>query len=166
MDASPPPQEPPGIFARATDDNPLDRQTFLVPGVTFIGWQPLEVEEPVRVPKSGFGAEVSVVHWIGSGTYLGGVVRAERLDRTRAALGFEFGYQLIGLELAIARDFAAKDGPSAQWSLEVAPYASLGVLYLSPRWIVALDHKDGSPGSGAAFVVGLKIPLRIAGPVR
>jgi hypothetical protein len=163
MNPSPPPSEPPGIFARATDDNPLDHLTFVLPGVTFVGWQPLHAEEPTRVPKSGFGGELSIAHWIGSGTYLGGVGRVERLDRTRVALGVEAGYQLVGLELAVAREFAAKDGPSAQWSLEVAPYASVGVVYVSPRWIVALDRKDGSPGSGAAFVVGLKVPLKVGG---
>jgi hypothetical protein len=164
MDPSPPPNEPPGIFARATDDHPLDHRTFLLPGISFMGWQPLHVDEPVRVPKSGFGAELSLARWIGPATYLGAVVRGERLDRTRAALGLEVGWQLVGLELAIARDFAAKDGPSAQWSLEVAPYASLGVVYVSPRFVVALDRKEGSPGSGAAFVVGLKVPIEVSGP--
>lgn len=161
MDASPPPNDPPGIFARATDEHPLDGLTYLLPGVSFVGWQPFHTQDPVRVAKSGFGGELSLVHWIGPSTYLGGVGRVERIDRTRAALGLEIGWQFVGLELAIARDFAAKNGPSAQWSTEVAPYVSFGVIYISPRFTIAIDKKADSPGNGAAVVVGLKVPLRI-----
>jgi hypothetical protein len=128
--------------------------------VSFVGWQPFHPDD-VRVAKSGVGGELSLVHWIGPSTYLGGVGRVERIDRTRAALGLEIGWQFLGLELAIARDFSAKDGPSAQWSAEIAPYLSFGVIFIAPRLSVALDKRPDSPGSGAAVVVGLKLPIRI-----
>jgi hypothetical protein len=161
MDATPEPMDPPGIFARATDDHPLDRLTYLLPGVSFVGWQPFRTDDPVRVAKSGFGGELSLVHWVAPSVYLGGAFRVERIDRTRAALGFEIGWQFVGLELAIARDFAAKNGPSAQWSAELAPYLSFGVIYMSPRFTIAIDKKPDSPGNGAAIVIGLKLPIRI-----
>lgn len=159
------PAEPPGIFARATSDEPLEHTTFVSPGVSYLAWQPIRVEEPARKAQSGGGLELSVARWLTSGTYVGAVTQFERLDRFRAAIGLEVGYQLVGLEVGIAREFAEKDGPAAQWSLQVAPYASLGMVFVSPRWIVALDRRGArdTPGDGAILVVGLKIPVKVSG---
>jgi len=163
--SAPPASEPPGIFARATAEEPLERLTFLVPGLTFVGWQPVHVDDPVRVPASGVGLELSLVRWITGGTYVGAAVHAEKLDRFRTSVGLEVGYQLLGLEVGVAREFAAKDGPQAQWSLEVGPYASIGMVYVMPRWVIALDHRSArdTPGDGAMLVVGLKLPLKLGG---
>lgn len=162
---APLPAEPPGVFARATAQEPLERLTFLVPGVTFVGWQPLRTDDAVRASSSGVGVELSVVRWITGGAYLGASAHAERLDRVRTSLGLEVGYQLVGLEVGVAREFVGKDGPRAQWSLEVGPYASIGLLYVMPRWIVALDRRGrtDTPGDGAMLVVGLKLPLKVGG---
>jgi hypothetical protein len=155
--------DPPGIFARATADEPIERLTFLLPGVTYVAWQPVKNEGP-RAPASGIGFELSLARWITGGVYAGGVVQAERLDRNRVALGFEGGYQMIGFELSVARDFA-KDELASQWSLQVAPYASVGMLYIAPRWILALDRRSrkDTPGDGAMLVIGLKLPIKIGG---
>lgn len=157
------PAEPPGVFARATSQEPLERLTFLVPGLTFAGWQPVRMDDAVRLPSSGLGLELSVVRWITGGMYVGASAHAERLDRIRTSLGLEVGYQLIGLEVGVGRDFASKDGPRAQWSLEVGPYASIGLLYVMPRWVIALDRRGqrNTPGDGAMIVVGLKLPLKL-----
>ena len=159
------PKEPPGIFARATADEPLERLTFLLPGVTYLAWQPLAVPNKTYAPSNGFGVELSIARWISGGTYLGGVGHFEHLDRNRVAVGIEGGYQLIGLELSLARDFTAKDGPAAQWSLQIGPYASLGMVYVSPRYVVALKSRNAidTPGDGAMLVVGLKLPIKISG---
>ena len=155
--------DPPGIFARATADEPMERLTFLMPGVSYLAWQPVK-NEGVRSASSGVGLELSLARWISGGVYLGGVAQAERLDRNRVVLGIEGGYQMVGLELSVARDFA-KDDLAAQWSLQVAPYASVGMLYIAPRWIIALDRRSrkDTPGDGAMLVIGLKIPIKIGG---
>lgn len=153
--------DPPGIFARATADEPLERLTFLLPGVTYVGWQPIVVEGKTYTPSSGFGAELSLARWISGGTYVGGVAHFERLDRNRVAAGIEGGYQLIGLELSLARDFAS----TPQWAMQIGPYASVGMLYVSPRYVIALNKRSAldAPGDGAMLVVGLKLPLKIGG---
>ncbi len=157
--------DPPSLFARATADEPIERMTFFSPGVTYLAWQPVRVEEPARGARTGAGLEVSFARWISGGTYLGAVTHFERLDRFRAAVGIEGGYQLVGVELGLAREFPERDGPAGQWSLQLAPYASIGMLYLAPRWIVALDRRarKDTPGDGAMFVVGLKFPIKIGG---
>lgn len=162
---APPPAEPPGIFARATAEEPLERLTFLAPGLTFVGWQPVRTDSEQRLPSSGAGVEVSLVRWITGGSYVGVAGHFERLDRFRASVGLEVGYQLLGLELGIGRDFAKADGPRAQWSAEIGPYASIGMLYLMPRWILALDHRKSTdtPGDGVMLVVGLKLPIKLGG---
>lgn len=155
------PADPPGIFARATADEPLEHLTFLLPGFTYVGWQPLVVEGKPYSPSNGFGFELSLARWISGGTYLGAVAQYERLDRNRVALGIEGGYQLVGLELSVARDFA----DTTQWALQIGPYASVGMLYVSPRYVVALNRRNrlDAPGDGAMLVVGLKLPLKIGG---
>lgn len=159
------PAEPPGIFARATADEPLEHLTFLLPGVTYLAWQPFIVPNKSYTPSNGFGLELSVARWISGGTYVGGVAHFEHLDRNRAAIGIEGGYQLVGLEVSIARDFAAKDGPAAQWSLQVGPYASVGMLYISPRYVIALKPRSAmdTPGDGGMLVLGLKLPIKVGG---
>jgi len=154
---------PPGIFARATADEPIERLTFLMPGVTYNAWQPVR-SEGVRAPSSGVGLELSLARWITGGVYIGGVAQVEKLDRYRGALGLEGGYQMIGLEVSVARDFA-KDDLAAQWSLQFAPYASVGMLYIAPRWILALDRRSrkDTPGDGAMLVIGLKLPIKLGG---
>ncbi|MBI2393919.1 MAG: hypothetical protein HYV09_30385 [Deltaproteobacteria bacterium] len=164
--AAPPVEpEPPGIFARATADEPLERLTFLVPGVTFHGWQPVRPVHPHRQPASGAGLEVSLARWISGGTYVGAVVHGEKLDRFRGGIGVEAGYQLVGIELGLARELPVRDGPRGQWSLEVGPYASIGMLYVMPRWVFALDRRGArdTPGDGVMLVVGLKLPIKIGG---
>jgi hypothetical protein len=160
---TPPPAEPPGVFARASAQEPLERRTFLVPGLTFVGWQPVRPDDPARGSSMGAGLELSLVHWITGGTYIGAAVHAERLERPRASVGLEVGYQLLGLEVGVARELDVEGGPRAQWSLEVGPYASIGMLYVMPRWIVALDRRArrDTPGDGAMLVVGLKLPLEL-----
>lgn len=157
------PADPPGIFARATADEPIEKLTFLLPGVTYLGWQPVR-NEGVREAASGAGVELSLVRWITGGVYLGGVAHGEKLDRYRAAVGIEGGYQMVGVEASIARDFAS-DAYASQWALQIAPYASVGMLYVAPRWIIALDRRSrkDTPGDGAMLVIGLKIPLNIGG---
>lgn len=155
--------DPPGIFARATADEPMERLTFLLPGVTYVGWQPVR-NDGVREASSGAGVELSLARWITGGVYVGGVAHAEKLDRYRTAVGIEGGYQMVGLEASIARDFAT-DALASQWSLQIAPYASIGMLYVAPRWIIALDRRSrkDTPGDGAMLVIGLKIPINIGG---
>ena len=155
--------DPPGIFARATADEPMERLTFLLPGATYLAWQPVR-NEGVREASSGGGLELSLARWVSGGVYVGGVAHGERLDRYRAALGIEGGYQMIGFEASIAREFAT-DSLASQWSLQVAPYASIGMLYIAPRWILSLDRRSrkDTPGDGAMLVIGLKIPIKIGG---
>lgn len=167
--AAPPPADPPGIFARATEGEPLDGVTFLLPGISYVAWQPVKVEDPLRTRSNGIGFEVSLTHWLRGGTYVGGAVQLDEVDRTRTAVAIEAGYQLVGLELGVAREFARDDVGGqplhAQWSLQIAPYASLGMVFVSPRWVIALDRRaahDG-PGDGVLFVVGLKVPLAVGG---
>lgn len=157
---APPPAEPPGIFARATAEEPLERLTFLAPGITFVGWQPVR---PEHMASSGAGIELSLVRWISGGTYVGAAAHFERLDRYRASVGLELGYQLLGLELGVGRDFVERDGPRAQWTAEIGPYASIGMLYLMPRYVIALDRRSAkdSPGDGLMLVVGLKLPIKL-----
>jgi hypothetical protein len=159
------PADPPGIFARATADEPLEHLTFLLPGVTYLAWQPLIVPDKPYRPSNGFGLELSLARWISGGTYLGAVGHFEHLDRNRVGFGIEGGYQLIGLEVGVARDFAAKDDRAAQWSLQIGPYASVGMLYVSPRYVVALhkQNKLESPGDGGMLVIGLKLPIKVGG---
>ena len=161
MDAALVAAEPPGIFARATADEPMERLTFLLPGVTYLGWQPIKANDQGRQAASGFGAELSVVRWITGGMYLGGVGHFERLNRNRVGFGIEGGYQMIGLEVSVAHDF----GSAPQWSMQFGPYASVGMLYLSPRYVVALDRRNAldTAGDGAMLVVGLKLPIKVAG---
>lgn len=163
--ATPADPEPPGIFARATADEPLERLTFLVPGVTFHGFQPVRPDAPHRTPASGAGLELSLARWISGGTYVGAVVHGEKLDRFRGGVGVEAGYQLVGIELGVARELPVRDGLRGQWSLEVGPYASIGMLYVMPRAIFAIDRRGArdTPGDGLMFVVGLKLPIKIGG---
>jgi hypothetical protein len=155
------PAEPPGIFARATADEPMERLTFLMPGFTYLAFQPVRANDAGRKASTGVGLEVSIARWISGGTYLGGVAHLERLDRTRVALGVEGGYQMVGLELSLARDF----GAAPQWSAQIGPYASVGMLYISPRYILALNRRSAidTPGDGAMLVIGLKLPIKIGG---
>jgi hypothetical protein len=157
--------DPPGIFARATADEPIERLTFLLPGLTYLAWQPVRVDDRHRTASAGGGFELSIARWITGGMYVGAVGHVERLDRWRSALGVEAGYQLIGLELSVARDFVERDGPRAQFALQVAPYASVGMIYVSPRWVIALDRRSArdTPGDGAMLVIGLKLPIKIGG---
>jgi hypothetical protein len=153
--------EPPGIFARATADEPLEGRTFLLPGISYVGWQPLDRQQASR---AGAGLELSLVRWLGSGVYVGGFGQVDRLDRFRIGGGFEAGYQMIGLELGVVRDLPT-EGTAGQWSLQVGPYASLGVVFVAPRWIIALDRRklDLGPGDGVILVVGAKIPVALGG---
>lgn len=155
------PSEPPGVFARATADEPMERLTFLLPGITYLAFQPVRANDEGRRAATGVGLELSVARWITGGAYLGGVTHLERLDRTRVAVGIEGGYQMIGLELSLARDL----GPAPQWSAQIGPYASVGMLYISPRYILALDRRGArdTMGDGAMLVVGLKLPIKIGG---
>ncbi len=147
--------EPPSIFERSREEM-SGRRTFLLPGVSYLGWHPIGGD---RAETSGGGLEISLVRWIATDFYLGLVTQGEKLDRFRAGFGFEGGYQYVGLETSVVRELADRDGHGGQWSLQIAPYASLGMAYVAARWVVALDRKADSPGSGAMLVIGLKIPI-------
>ncbi len=164
------PAEPPGLFARATADAPLAGSTFVSPGLTWVGWHPLRVEQPARAPAAGLGIELSVSRWISQSAYLGLVGQVERLGWWRAALGLQAGFQLVGLEVGVARELVGSDRADVrpQWSFQAAPYASIGIVYVGPRIVLALDRCSArdTPGDAAMLVVGLKVPVRVGGPPR
>lgn len=131
----------------------------LLPGVSYVQ----EIGTPnERATYNGGGMEVSVVRHLGEqGEWVvGGLVQAEKLRRWRSAIGAEVGYEFFGVELSAARDFSSDVTP-AQWSLQLAPYASAGFLWVSARWVLALTdrHAAGALGDSAMLLVGFKIPI-------
>jgi hypothetical protein len=136
---------------------PMPAPAFLLPGASYASWTPIGDRER----KSGGGLELSLVKWLPRSSFVFGAVgQLEYVGRTRAAVGVEVGYDVVGLEVALARDFAKADAFDAQWSLQLATYVSVGALYLAPRWIIPL-HRDGglSPGYGALLSIGFKLPI-------
>jgi hypothetical protein len=126
------------------------------------------------------GAELSLSHWsrkvgemLDSSKYafgLFGQVEAKNPDGHARFAGGLQGSVLtasfigLGAELGVATEDGR--GPYATTaSLHVAPYASLGVLYLALRGEVPLAAMtDGSAyGVGLALVLGLKAPIPIDG---
>jgi hypothetical protein len=152
--------EPPSIFERSRDATAGHYDTVLLPGISYDAWRPLR---PGQAETSGAGLEVSLVHWLGTDVYVGAVTQAEKLDRYRIGGGIEAGFQYVGLETSLVRELADRDGRGGQWSLQIAPYASLGMAYVAARWIVAFRDRDDAPGSGAMIVVGVKIPIVLGG---
>lgn len=145
---------------------PMPAPSFLLPGGSYTSWTPIGD----RAAKSGGGLELSLVKWLPRSSFVFGAVgQVEYVGRLRAAVGVEVGYDVVGLELSLARDFAKADAFDAQWSLQLATYVSVGAIYLAPRWLVPL-HREGalSPGYGALLSIGFKLPIvlsdgRIAG---
>ncbi len=158
---APPPD--PGLFARATHERSLRGRTFLLPGMSWVTWAPLK-REVADLSRAGLGLEVSVARWLTNDFYVGGLAQFEHVGRSRVGLGLQAGYELVGVEISAARELPA-DGNGGQWSLQVAPFVSFGILWISPRWVVALDKRGvpGQPGDGVMFVVGVKLPLGIGG---
>ena len=152
--------EPPSIFERSREETAGHYQTFLLPGISYDAWKPLR---STHSESSGAGLEVSLVHWLTTDVYVGALAQAEKLDRYRIGFGFEGGFQYVGLETSLVRELQDRDGKGGQWSLQIAPYASLGMAYVAARWIVALNGSDDAPGSGAMVVVGVKIPIVLGG---
>ncbi len=156
--ASASPSEP-GLFARATHERSLAGRTFVLPGFAWVSWAPLR-GAVADLSRAGLGFELSVARWLDGHGYLGGTLQAEHVGRPRVALGFQAGYELVGLEVSAARELPVS-GEGGQWSLQIAPFVSFGILWVSPRWILALDRRGASdhPGDGLMFVVGVKLPL-------
>ncbi|GAC1590324.1 MAG: hypothetical protein NVS3B20_17010 [Polyangiales bacterium] len=164
-----PQPEPKGIFEAPREGEELRYRTFLSPGATLLGWHSLSG----LGDASGAGLELSLVRWVTDEIYLGTLAQFERIDRVRAGVGVEAGYKFIGAELSCVREFAMPNGPRAQWSLQVAPFASLGMVYLSPRFLLSLNQRNQRnqatpneadiPGSGVMFVVGVKFPVPLGG---
>lgn len=136
---------------------PMPAPTFLLPGASYTSWSPLGD----RTGKAGGGLELSLVRWLQRSSFVFGALgQVEYVGRLRAAVGVELGYDVVGLELAVARDFAKADAFDAQWSLQLTTYVSVGALYIAPRWLIPL-HRDGglSPGYGALLSIGFKLPI-------
>jgi hypothetical protein len=135
----------------------LSHATFLLPGAYYAGWVPTRGDDGGR----GGGIEVSLAHHFDPQAWsIGAFVQGERLGRTRAALGVEAGYELVGLELSLARDFG-NDASTAQWAAQIGPYVSFGFVNLVARWVLAIDrrHVTGTAGDGAMLTVGFKLPI-------
>ncbi len=136
---------------------PMPAPTFLLPGAYYSSWTPLGD----RAPATGGGVELSLARWLPRSLFvLGAFGDVEYVGHARSALGVEVGYDVVGLELAVARDFAKGDAFDAQWSLQIGTYVSVGPLFIAPRWLLPL-HRAGeaSPGYGALLTVGFKIPV-------
>ncbi len=136
---------------------PMPAPAFLLPGAAYTSWSPIGDREA----RTGGGLELSAVKWLPRSSFLvGAALQVEYVGRARAALGVEVGYDVVGLELALARDFAKADAFDAQWSLQLATYVSVGALYLAPRWLIPLQRSGGlSPGYGALLTIGFKLPI-------
>jgi hypothetical protein len=139
---------------------PMPAPAFFLPGLHYASWTPIRDTGSAH----GGGLELSIAKWLPRSSFVLGVFgQLERVGRTRAALGFEVGYDVVGLELGVARDFAHGSDSDAQWSLQLATYVSVGALYLSPRWLIPLARGgDRAPGYGAILAVGFKLPIVIA----
>jgi hypothetical protein len=137
--------------------HPMPAPTFLLPGFQYVSWSPLSGGDA----HVGAGFELSITKWLPRSSFvLGALAQVEHVGRARAALGFEVGYDVVGLEIALARDFAKEGAFDAQWSAQLATYVSVGALYVSPRWLLPIARSgDRSPGFGAMLAVGLKLPV-------
>jgi hypothetical protein len=136
---------------------PMPAPAFLLPGASYTSWTPIGDREG----KAGGGLELSLVKWLPRSSFVFGALgQVEYVGRARAAVGVEVGFDVVGLELAVARDFAKADAFDAQWSLQLATYVSVGAIYLAPRWLIPL-HREGalSPGYGALLSIGFKLPI-------
>lgn len=149
----------PGLFARATHERSLAGRTFFLPGVAWVSWAPIR-GAVADLSRAGLGFELSVAHWLDGHGYVGATGQVEHVGRPRVAIGVQAGYELVGLEVSAARELPVS-GEGGQWSLQLAPFVSFGILWVSPRWILALDRRGASnhPGDGLMFVVGVKLPL-------
>ena len=124
------------------------------------------------------GGELTVLHWLGSigdvfedsqwafGAF--GQIEASNPDgHARAAFGAQGNYMYFGAELGGVLEGGS--GPYASSiGLHVAPFVSIGVLYLALRAEVpfATTSGSGTPyGPGLAFVLGLKAPIPLDGGV-
>ncbi|GAC1377332.1 MAG: hypothetical protein NVSMB47_22320 [Polyangiales bacterium] len=140
----------------------LDEATFLLPGVHYVDWVPTHPERP---SGSGGGAEVSYARHLVNGAWVVGALgQVERVGRWRVAAGVEGGYEFFGLELCAAREIASTDS-HAQWSLQLAPYVSAGLLTISARWVIGITARSdpNAPGDGAMLVFGFKLPIALGG---
>lgn len=149
----------PGLFSRATYERSLAGRTYVLPGVAWASWAPLR-KDVADGSRAGVGFELSIAHWVSAHAYVGATTQVEHVGRPRVAVGGQVGYELVGIEASVARELPASGG-TGQWSLQIAPFVSFGILWVSPRWIVALDRRGASdhPGDGLMFVVGVKLPF-------
>lgn len=149
----------PGLFSRATYERSLAGRTYVLPGVAWASWAPLR-RDVADGSRAGVGFELSVAHWVTGHAYVGATTQVEYVGRPRVAVGGQVGYELVGLEVSVARELPGS-GAIGQWSLQLAPFVSFGILWVSPRWIVALDRRGAAdhPGDGLMFVVGVKLPF-------
>lgn len=154
----------PGLFSRATYERSLAGRTYLLPGVAWASWAPLRTDV-ADGSRAGAGFELSIAHWVTGHAYVGATTQIEHVGRPRVAVGAQAGYELVGLEVSVARELASSPA-TGQWSLQLAPFVSFGILWVSPRWILALDRRGQSdhPGDGLMFVVGVKLPFVLGGP--
>ena len=143
----------------------LDEASFLLPGAHYVDWVPTHAGRP---SGSGGGVELSYARHLAEGAWVVGAVgQVERVGRWRLAAGVEGGYEFFGLELCAARELASTD-TRAQWSLQLAPYVSAGLLTIAARWIVAVSARDAldAPGDGAMLMFGFKLPIALGGIAR
>jgi hypothetical protein len=116
------------------------------------------------------GLELSVVNWPGSQPIIdddrfafGGFAQIEAAEHdghARGALGLEANYLFVGAELGASLEQAS--GPYASSvGVHVAPYLTLGIIYVALRVEVPFAATSGGPtyGPGLAFVLGLKAPV-------
>jgi hypothetical protein len=121
------------------------------------------------------GGELSAVHWLGSvgdpldvagfGFGAFGQLEASQPDgHARGAFGLQGSHSVLGAELGAAIEQGR--GPLATTgSLHVAPFVSLGILYLAVRGEVPVAAMSAGAeyGFGLALVLGLKAPIPLDG---
>jgi hypothetical protein len=121
------------------------------------------------------GLELSAIHWAGrvgevleSARYgLGGFAQLEAVrpdGHARGALGIQANLMAVGMELGVVMERGS--GPYATSAgLHVAPFVSLGIVYLGVRAELPVASMSSGTvyGPGLALVLGLKAPITLDG---
>ena len=126
-----------------------------------------------RLPSHGMGFEISAGTWLRgppspplltltSNTLLvGAVFRTQGYDGTggsygRRTIAAEVGYSILGVEVGYAARQATAEGGAIS-GLHLAPFVSLGFLYVGTQYVVPVGATNGPVGY--EINLGLKLPL-------